>query len=332
MKFVIGIDQGSTHTRAAACDLEGRLLGVGRAEGACHCHSGVEKAMGAIRAAANEAMQRAGVSPEEILFVHSGMTGADWSDQYPLCEGYIRSIGWTDRVSVSNDCIIALRGGTERPYGAIFVAGSGANCAVRSPRGEQFVYSYFLDESRQGASALGQMVFTAVINTESGITPPTTLTRRLLDHYGLSSVAALCRAGAEGRLGKLRVLAPVVFEEAYYRHDAVASHILHDFGYRCAQAVTAGLRRYDMLDMEAEVVVSGSVFKGLGSLLLESFSAGVHLAAPQAKIVKARYEPLVGAALLALEGYGVEVTHAVRANIEASARALGQIREKNQGV
>jgi N-acetylglucosamine kinase-like BadF-type ATPase len=326
MQFVLGIDQGNTHTRAAACDLQGRLLGVGRADGACHCHSGVDVAMGAIRSAAEQAMQAAGLEHSGIVFLHSGMTGADWPEQYALCQGYLRGLGWTARVTVSNDCIIAMRAGTARPYGAIFVAGSGANCAVRSPAGEQYVYSYFLDETRQGAGALGKAALVSVINTHSGICPPTTLTGRLLAHFGMESVDALCRASADGRLGKLRVLAPYVFEEAYLRRDPIAAEILHTFAYRCADAVTAGLRRFAMLDLDVEVVVSGSVFKGLGCLLIESFSAGVHRFAPRARIVEARYEPLVGAALLALEGYGVQLTEQVQANIEASAQALGQVR------
>ena len=328
MKIVVGIDQGNTHTRAAVCDLEGRILSAGRSRGACHCHSGVEVAMGAIREAAEQAAQQGGLDlrADEVVFVHSGMTGADWSDQYPLCESYIRGIGWTDAVSISNDCIIAMRAGTEHPYGAIYVAGSGANCAVRAPDGSQFVYSYFLDETRQGAGALGKDALRAVINTESGITPTTTLTARLLAHYELDSVEALCRAYAEDRLGKLRFLAPYVFEEAYHRRDAAASRIIHDFGQRAGEAVTAGLRKYAMLDLDVEVVVSGSVFKGLGSLLVESFSARVHLEAPRAKIIEARYEPLVGALLLALEGSGVEIGSAVRANIEQTALALGQVR------
>lgn len=52
MKIVVGVDQGNTHTCAAVSDLQGRILGVGRSYGACHYHSGVEKAMAAIREAA----------------------------------------------------------------------------------------------------------------------------------------------------------------------------------------------------------------------------------------------------------------------------------------
>ena len=49
------------------------------------------------------------------------------------------------QVFIVNDSIAALRGGTEKPYGAILVAGSGANCAVLAPDGRQFIYHYYHD-------------------------------------------------------------------------------------------------------------------------------------------------------------------------------------------
>jgi N-acetylglucosamine kinase-like BadF-type ATPase len=273
-------------------------------------------------------MAQAGIRPEQVAQIHSSMTGADWAYQYPLCQGYLRSLGWTEAVTISNDCIGAMRGGTEQPYGAIYVAGSGANCAVRSPKGEEFIYGYFLDDSRQGAVALGRAALLAVLNTLPEITPPTSLTGRVLAHFQQPDLEALCRAESERRLEDINHLAPYVFEEAYYHHDPVAAGILQTFALGCAEAVTCGLARFDMLRLEVEVVVSGSVFKGLGSLLIESFSSGIHRRAPLAKVVSARYEPVVGAALLALETCGVAVAGEVKANVERTARTMGQLRQE----
>jgi N-acetylglucosamine kinase-like BadF-type ATPase len=328
MHYVIGIDQGHTNTRAVVCDFSGQILGVGKTYGACHCHSGVEKALGAIRAAGEQAMDQAGIRAGQVAQIHSSMTGADWAYQYALCQGYLRSLGWTDAVTISNDCIGAMRGGTEQPYGAIYVAGSGANCAVRSPKGEEFIYGYFLDDSRQGAAALGRAALLAALNTLPGITPPNSLTERVLAHYHQPDLEALCMADSERRLEHINQLTPYVFEEAYYRHDPVAAEIIHTFALSCAEAVTCGLARFDMLGLEVEVVVSGSVFKGLGTLLIETFASGIHRRAPRAKVVSARYEPVVGAALLALETCGISVTGEVKANVERTALAMGQLRQE----
>jgi len=41
---ILGIDQGSTHTRAAFCNDQGQILGVGFAAGASHTYDGIRVA------------------------------------------------------------------------------------------------------------------------------------------------------------------------------------------------------------------------------------------------------------------------------------------------
>ncbi len=102
----------------------------------------------------------------------------------------------------------------------------------------------------------------------------------------------------------------------------------NSFAKGYAEAAAVWLRRFNMTGLELDVVLSGSIFKARTPRLVETIAAGIHAVAPQAKLVNARYEPVVGAVLLGLEEMGIEVTNEIRANIEASASRLGLIRPK----
>lgn len=323
--FVLGIDQGSTHTRAAVCDVAGNVLAVGRAPGACHAFHGMDEAMLAVQAAAGLALAQADVPREAIGVLFVGMTGADWSDEYGLLEANLLSLGLCEHVHVVNDAIVALRGGTSAGYGAILIAGTGANCAILSPTGEQYIYHYYVEADLQGGTGLGRRSLQAIYRAETGREAETVLTARVLTMFDHATVDDLLRADVEGRLPKdaVKDVAPLVFQAAL-EGDLVAGRILRSFGEGLAELVTAGLHRFGMADLDVEVVVSGSVFKGAG--LVEIVTEAIHREAHRARIVNARYEPVVGALLLGLETLGIDVRRDVARSIETSSEALGLVR------
>jgi N-acetylglucosamine kinase-like BadF-type ATPase len=327
MGYILGLDQGSSHTRAVVCDRQGRMLGLGVAEGACHAYVGMQRAMDCVREAVIQSLQYATVRPETLDCIYAGLTGADWEDEYPLLQKNIQEQGWCQNVLVTNDTIVALRGGTAQPFGAILIAGSGGNCAVRAPDGREYIYGYFQENELQGGSGLARHALLSVYHAHTGRGPQTKLTEMILDHFSVQSVEALLRADVENRLTEERLLSlAIVLFEAGFQGDETANRILREFGVGCAELVNAGLRRFDMTGLEVEVVLSGSIFKGKGSLLKETISAGIHSCAPRARLVNARYEPVVGAAMLGLESAGISIDAPVAENIDQTARNLGLIR------
>jgi len=327
MKYVLGIDQGHTETRAAVCDLGGSLLGVGKTFGACHSVHGMDQAMHAIQTAAQIALDQAGVGAQHVVTLFCGLTGADWPDEYDLLHENVVRLGLCRKVWIKNDTIVALRGGTSADYGAIVIAGTGSNCAIRSPRGEEFIYHFYHDYDLQGGIALGRRALNAIYRAETGRGPATLLKGRVLDMFEAASVDDLLRAHVEGRLGKDRIkhIAPLVFQAAC-EGDWAASQILRAFGEGLAELVTAGLRRFEMTALDVEVVLSGNIFKGCGSLLQEVMLSSIHMVAPRARLVNARYEPVVGALLLGLETSRVAIDQQARQNIERTCQQLGLIR------
>jgi len=285
--------------------------------------------MQGVKEAVGQALAQAQLSNEEIDLIYGGLTGADWPEEYGMLREAVGALHLCDRVHITNDSIVAMRGGTEKSYGAILVAGTGANCAVRAPDGREFLYHYYHDEHLQGGSALGASAVKAVMRAETGRGPATSLRPRLLAVMGFNTVDDLVRKVLEGwqaHFMDFKDLAPIVFEEAY-AGDPVASGIIHDFGKGSAELVTAALRRFEMTDVEIEVVLSGSIFKGVGSLLTDTLKVEIHRVAPKARLVNARYEPVVGAVLLGFDLLGIQIEGGVKANIALTAKQLGLERD-----
>jgi len=327
MNVILGIDQGGTGTRAAVCDLEGNLLGFGTSYGGQHTFQGMEFAMGGVREASQEAMRQAGVIAKDITCIYGGLTGVDFPEEYTLVADGIRSLDLCTNIYTTNDTIIALRGGTEKPYGAVIIAGTGGNCAIRTPEGVEFTYHYYHDIDLQGGSAIGQRAVNAILRAQTFREQPTSLTGRILQKYQVQTTDDFLRGMTrlEFSWDSFKELCPIVFEEAY-AGDEVAAKILRSFGEGCAEMVTAGLKHFQMTDLEVEVVLSGSVFKGVGSILIDTLNTAIHKVAPKARLVNARYEPVVGAVLLGLEKLGLAIDTSLKANLDTTANQLGLIR------
>jgi N-acetylglucosamine kinase-like BadF-type ATPase len=330
MRYVIGVDQGNSKTWAAVADETGQILGTGLSGGG-YATRRMAEAKQTIRESVGQALAQAGLQSHQVNVLYGGISSVDWPDDYEFVRQHVAAEGLADQVYVTNDTIVGLRGGTSAAYGAIIVAGSGANCGIRSPGGETFLYHYYVESELQGGQALGRRVLKTIYRAEHGRERPTALTGEVLTRFGLATVDDLLRADCEGRVPpeQVKQLAPLLFVVAE-SGDEVAQGILRSFGHGLAEMVTAGLRRMKMTQLPVEVVVSGSVFKGQGSLLEETILADIRQVAPEAYLVNARYEPVVGGVLLALEQLGVTVDRPVKAAIEASSQQWGLIRTKEK--
>ena len=331
MNVILGIDQGGTKTLAVVCSLDGCLLGLGKSRGAYHLYDGMPTVMKATKEACLAALSQANVQPTQIVSIYGGFTGVDWPDEYGLFEENVHALGLCDSINITNDSIVALRGGTEQAYGAILVAGTGGNCAVRAPDGRVFIYHYYHENELQGGSALGYQALRSIFRAQVGLDLATTLSRRVLAFYGLRNVDELKRGLVEERISSdtIKELAPIIFEEAFSGDQAAAS-ILRRFGEGCAAEVVNGLRRLNMLNLEVEVVLSGSILKGKGPLLVDVLTANIHQAAPKARLINARFEPVVGAALLGLEAMNIQTNDTIKKNIDETAHQLELIRSTDR--
>ena len=140
-----------------------------------------------------------------------------------------------------------------------------------------------------------------------------------MEYYEAESMEQLARTLYYNRESLKRVfgLCPIVFEEAC-AGDEVARGIIRKMGEEAGVSANAIIRKLGLQDDEFEVVLAGSVFKGKGSLLLDTVKSVVLPVAPKAEVITPRYEPVVGALIIALDAAGVRVEGQVAENLDRS--------------
>lgn len=329
MRYVIGIDQGSTKTLGAIADEKGNILALSRTGGAEHHMDGLRVQVGYIEEVLTDLLKKTSVRPVDVEVIFGGLTGVDWPEENELLENEIIKLGICNRVYAENDTLVALRGGTSNSYGAILIAGTGSNCAVISPDGRKFTYGFFVDNELEGGSSIGRKALTTVYRSYSGLEKETLLTERVKRKFGIDDIEMLKRLDSMRKLDTKKIvsLALDLFEAAY-EGDEICVSIIKSFGVQLASLVNARARIFGMTHIEFEVVVSGSLFKGPGTLLTDVVTAEIHGVCPRAKIINARYEPVVGGVLFALEKLHGSIDVETAANIEASCSQHGLLRLK----
>jgi N-acetylglucosamine kinase-like BadF-type ATPase len=163
-----------------------------------------------------------------------------------------------------------------------------------------------------GAQTVAQEAIDAVLRADDGRGIPTTLTHIALDRLGYSSPEALLRSMVKGRIGREKTLSlcPLVFDAAF-AGDKVAADIITKQGLALAGYATSAVRRFGMQNLDFDVVLSGSLFKGRGPLLIDTITQAIHYVTPRAQIVRTQLEPAVGGVLLAYDALGIMVTDVI---------------------
>jgi N-acetylglucosamine kinase-like BadF-type ATPase len=225
-------------------------------------------------------------------------------------------------VVVKNDAFGGLRAGTSRPYGVVIAAGTGLNAAAIAPDGREWAFGFY--ETGGGAGDLAREAFYAVLRAEDGRGRPTALTGLALDKLGFPDVEAMLRAYTARQISQaaFHSLCPLVFAAAV-AGDGVATEILVHHGQILAEYAVALIRRFELHPLAFDVVLAGSVFKGQGTLLVDTIREAVRAVAPRAQVVRARFEPVLGSLQLAYDQLGIPVTEELVANLSRTSPDSG---------
>ena len=329
----LAIDQGGTKTMAIVFDDEGHILGKGVGAGACHFFDGMPKAMAAVEAAAKLALAQARLATKDLRAISAGLAGANWPEEIVALETELRTLLSVKDVKVYNDCLIALRGGTARIRWAVLCAGTGLNAAVRFNEGAPFVYNNYIEDLDQGAKGLGARALRAIFLSEIGVLPPTILTEIALRFFEFEKVDQFLLAYQRQQLRKpIQDLSPLLFEAAG-QSDRVALEIISQFGVSISRYPIAAIQKHGAQNAEMDIVLSGGLFKAKDTLLIKTITDEIHRIAPNARIIEAAYEPVVGAMLLVLDSkYRGEIPPAVMRNCQTSAEKLNLVRIKSAEI
>ena len=324
MEVILGLDQGSTKTHAVVSDRHGNLLALGHAQGSLHTEQGMEDALLRMREAAQRALDAAGVGWPEVAAISGGLTGIDYPYEQELLTRTLQEHFGVGPVYVDNDCIGALWGGVFAGPAVVCCAGTGLNVGGVNRQGDCLQLGNWANGPYQGSSAIGQDALQAVFDAHICKEPPTLLTRLFLDRLGFADVDALLLHRYRKDDVNVPALCPLVFEAAD-RGDAVAEEILAHCAQHWAKFCVSVMH---LLQMDpatpVRVVLSGSVFKGKPGIPRRRMEAVLAELAPGAQVEQARYEPIVGGAVMGLFHLG---TGEWQQNVARSAEKLGLLRD-----
>lgn len=326
MSYILGIDQGGTKTVAAVSDGLGRILGLSVGDGTYYPVDGIGHTMSIIQNVSRQAAERAGISLQDVGLAVIGMTGMDFPNQKNMLTAELKRAIGIANVLVYNDCMIAMYGGTRCEVGGVICAGTGLNMALSAGKNREFIYGFYIEEKDQGGSALAKRAVRKVFDSELGLCGPTRLTEMFVDRLhakDTENLLYLSETDPEFYI-KTKALVPEIVGLA-----SEGDHVVNDLLKRMASELTdylvCGMRKLHLEQTNMEVVLSGSVLKGEENLLTDYLKEMISEAAPNVTVINARYEPIVGAIVMALiqqEKNTLEVSQ----NIEQTSAAYGLIR------
>lgn len=318
MRMVLGIDGGASKTHALLLGEDGAVLGFGKGGCANHQSCGLAEAEAEIEKAVQEALNGRTAPIDLACYC---LAGADFPSDYTMLQNAMEKNPAARRIVVKNDTMAAMRAGLSRPWGVVVICGSGFNSAARTPEGKEIVMPGLgaMSGDWGGGYALAEEMIRLIMRAWDTRGAPTLLTEAVLDHFDLRSVEELLYRLYHDKIDHQQVMSmvPLLFETAE-KGDQVAIDLVKRMGVETGVTARSLIRRGGMEALNPEVVLGGSVYKGQGSLLIDTVKAEIHTHYPGVMVKQPKYEPVVGAALLALEALGITIGQAAIKKMEST--------------
>jgi len=314
MRYYLGIDGGGTSTTAAVANERGKIVGTGRAGPSLYKVVGLKGAMKNLRKAILAAEKKARVTSPSYAYAVFGLSGVDtlndWKILSALMYQYFKP-RFADRFRVVNDVVIALAAGTDAPFGAALIAGTGSNAYAVGPRGEAYaggLGSVLADEG--SAYWIGSQMLRAAVKSFDRRGPETALEQSLCALLKVRTMrdavdvvyphtkdfgAGMNRSGFDKTA--IARLAPLCTRTAR-QGDRVAKKIVYDAAHELAAMVHAVVARAGLSRMRFDCVLSGGAWKA-GALIVRPFARAVRPHAPRVRFIRVRASPVTGALRLA---------------------------------
>ena len=315
MTFILGVDGGTSKTKALLAHPDGTIAGSGRSGGSNLYEGDPQVALDNGMRAAELAVASAGIAPEDISTSVFSMSGADWPEDMRFFRAGARARSLGREIVIVNDAMGGMRAGLPGPDAVGIVCGTGGACAARNRDGDTWHSGFW--QQGGGASELGRAALRAIYRADLGIDPPTALTQAILDRYEEASPGDLLHrqtALMQPPLPDVPLLASLVLDIAV-SGDAVASGIVNNLAQGLAETTMAAARQVEIANGPYDLVLAGSLFRHHSAILVNGIVDIMQAHDQRITVVRSRHEPVIGALLLALETHGVAIDDAVISRI-----------------
>jgi N-acetylglucosamine kinase-like BadF-type ATPase len=321
---VLAVDGGNSKIDLALVSRSGQLLGLVNGPTISHQQVPMDVAMSRLADLNARAAREAGVAPEASLGVFC-VAGADFPADVRSLRAAFADAGVAQRVVVHNDAFASLRAGAPDGWGIVVICGSGVNAAGVGPDGRTARLAGIGDLSGDwgGGQGVGREALAAAVRARDGRGPATVLARLVPQRLGVNRPIDVARRMYEGTMGtrRLEELAPLVFQVAG-EGDAVARGILDRLADELATMAVAIARQLRVARRPVDVVLTGGVFRATDEEFYGRIETGVRSGVPEARIVRLRDRPVLGAGLIGLDQLGVKRGGAAERRLRHEFRAL----------
>lgn len=320
-RLVMGFDAGGTKTAAVLMDEEGTVLGKGLGGSGNTNFIPLEIATKSFADAIKAARRMAG---KRNLEVECAVVGTE-PDPAPVAPT-IKALTANARIVHRKEGECSMVGGLVQKVGLSLICGTGSVGWGRNAKGETSMTSCWGPIGDEGSAYdIARRGVNAAFWAWDGRGPKTVLVDELLEMFKKKDLRDVCTPlYTSPNLRKDFASLAMLVTSAADRGDKVSLRILRDcaeqvahFLTTCADNLKMGSEGYKVAAPVSGLVVGSNYryFKMIGRALRKRH--------PKAKLVRPRFEPVVGAALIALDEVGVSWTPALARNVESSWNALG---------
>jgi N-acetylglucosamine kinase-like BadF-type ATPase len=308
VRLFLGIDGGNSKTDVVIGIADGAVLAFIRGPGSSPHALGQAPALALLVALVERARRVADLDDEAPIGRAAVMlAGADLPVEVARLQAAWDARALAESSTVDNDTFALLRAGTNAGDAVAVVCGAGINCVGRTADGRTARFSSLGEISGDwgGGDHLATLALWHAARGEDGRGPATALSRAVADHFDRATIAEVSAGLHLGEIPyrNLRPLAELLFAVATDGDPVARGVIARQAGEIVAlgraMATTLGL-----LDRPHCLVLGGGVLRARQPLLHDAILAGVGGYAPLAFVTVVEDPPVVGAALLALDGLG----------------------------
>jgi N-acetylglucosamine kinase-like BadF-type ATPase len=309
-KLLIGIEGGGTRTTCLIAKSDGSIIGKGRGGPSNILVVGKEMTKRSILEAVSGATEGKGLGARASALC-IGAAGSGNPEGKRRMQDVLSELKLSDRHVIVHDGVIALMGATAGKPGIVLIAGTGSVCFGVNSKGEfgrSSGWGYILGDEGSGYD-IAKRAMAASLRAHDMRGENTVLVEKLKVALNMQSVEDLvgkvyAQAMPRDQMSKL---ASLVLEAAK-EGDKVAAGILEYAGSELGTAAVAVAKQLNMLGSEFEVATAGGILDNFGEFIMGPLRATVLAYAPKARFTRAKFDPVVGAVIMAARESGVEVS------------------------